>query len=108
MRIGHGAWGMGHGAWGKISLPHLSPSPEELTAGEGSCSTCRATPQRSSVRLQDPSGSPVPHRDGDPYGFGSSSTWGNPKTALPPQCPMPNAPCPMPNAPSTVVLTPNL
>ncbi|MBW4570517.1 MAG: hypothetical protein KME31_21570 [Tolypothrix carrinoi HA7290-LM1] len=30
---------------------------------------------------------------------GRCSTWGDPKTALPPQCPMPHAQCPMPNAP---------
>ncbi len=29
---------------------------------------------------------------------GSCSTWGNPKTALPPQCPMPNSQCPIPNS----------
>ncbi|MBE9000364.1 MULTISPECIES: hypothetical protein [unclassified Nostoc] len=27
---------------------------------------------------------------------GSCSTWGNPKTALPPQCPIPNAQYPIP------------
>nr|WP_180270256.1 hypothetical protein [Nostoc linckia] len=26
------------------------------------------------------------------------STWGDPKTAVAPQCPMPNAQCPMPHA----------
>jgi hypothetical protein len=64
--IGHGALGMGHGAWG---MGHSCREQGALLQGAGG---------EGELKL------PMPDD-------GRCSTWGDPKTALPPQCPMPHA-----------------